>query len=116
MDKTRNARQKVPKRIWDTARAEGSVRVLIALDVPWKPHPDLNSPEVRQQKIDIAAAQDQLLAELSGTNYKVIGRWEFTPGMALQVDSSVLPTLEKSKIVKSVTEDKKNYPSIPGRM
>lgn len=107
-----NAQQKVPKKIWDTARAEGSVRVLVELDVPWKPHPDLNSPEVRQQKKDIAAAQDQLLAELSGTNYKVLARWDIIPGMALQVDSSVLPNLEKSKIVKSVTEDTKG--GLPG--
>jgi hypothetical protein len=111
-----NGQQKVPKKLWDTARAEGNVYILIELNVPWKPNPDLNSPEVRQQKKDIAAAQDQLLAELSGTNYKVVARWDIIPGMALQVDSSVLSLLERSKVVKSVTENTKNYLNpVPGR-
>ena len=104
-----DAQQKVPKSVWDKAQAEGIVEVMVNLDVSWKPHSDLNSPEMRQQKSQITAAQEQLLTELAGTNFKLIARFDFVPGMALQVDASVLPLLEKSEVVKSVIENRKNY-------
>jgi hypothetical protein len=89
-----NAQQKVPKTIWNTARAEGTVHIIVELDVARRPHADLNSPEMRQQKGKIAAAQDQLFAELAGTNYKVTARFDIVPGVGLQVDSSAYHSLK----------------------
>lgn len=100
-----NAQQKVPQKLKEKAQIDGTVRILVELDVPWKPHPDLNSPEIRQQKNDIAAGLDQLLTSLAGTNHQVIARWDIIPGIALQVDSYALNFFENSPIVKSVTED-----------
>jgi len=58
------------------------------------------------QRKAIAAAQDQLLAELTGTNYRVIGRYRSIPGIGLEMGQDALLVLERSARVTDVTEDR----------
>jgi len=64
--------------------------------------PNLSQDSLRNlsQEDQIAAAQDMLLAELSGTIFRVNGRFRYVPGTGLSVDPKGLTSL-----VKAVNED-----------
>jgi hypothetical protein len=100
-----NTQEKLPQAIKDKAQSEGVVRITVQLAVSWKPLKDLNSPDAKRQHQQIADAQDQLLKELDGTTFKVTHRFELLPAIGLEVNSSALPILEKSKTVQSVREN-----------
>mgnify|MGYP001558934467 CR=1 FL=1 len=95
---------KVPAEVWQKAQTEGIVRVLVGVDAPTKLEGRV-SPEVLQahQQV-IAAAQDELLAELAGTNHRVTQRYSNIPGLALEVGPDALAALERSPRVTDVRE------------
>jgi hypothetical protein len=99
------AQQKVAPNLWQKAQAEGAIKVIVELTVPWRSDVKLHSSEMLTQNKAIAAAQNQLLAELAGTHYKVIKRLELVPVIALEVNSYVLTLLSHSDIVATVTEN-----------
>ena len=101
------AQQKVSPNIWEKARAEGAIQVIVELIVPWRSDVELHSPEMLAQNRSITAAQDQLLTELAGTNYKVIRRLQLVPVIALEVNFYVLTVLSNSDIVATVTENQR---------
>ena len=97
---------KVSPELWRTAQTQGVVRVSVGLNVPWQPEGKLSPQDRVAQREAIATAQDQLLAELTGTNYRVIGRYRSIPGIGLEVGPDALAILEQSARVTDVTEDR----------
>jgi hypothetical protein len=98
--------QKVPPEVWEKVQAEGVVRVIVGLDVPWEPEGKLSPQAVLTQRQAIAKAQDALLAELAGTTHRVTGRYETVPGLGLEVGPDAIAVLEHSARVLNVTEDR----------
>jgi subtilisin family serine protease len=97
---------KVPAGLWKKIVAEGTVRVIVELDEPIQLEGTLeNEQKVKGQRRKIAAAQDKLLAKLSGTHHKVQHLFGTLPGMVLEVSSDALTALEQSQAVKGVEED-----------
>jgi len=90
--------RKVPAELWQDVQSKGTVRVIVMLNVP---------PRDEER---IAMAQNQLLSELEGTTYRVNGRFKYIPGIGLTVTSDGLAVLERSLLVKQVTEDSPSYP------
>ena len=99
------AQQKVAPNLSRKAQAEGAIQVIVELTVPWRSDVKLHSSEMLTQNKAIAAAQNQLLAELAGTNYKVIRRLERIPVIALEVNFYALTLVGNSDIVATVTEN-----------
>jgi hypothetical protein len=70
-----------------------------------KPLADLSPAERIAQQQAIIAAQDQLLAELTGTQYTLIHRFPYSAALVLDVGPAALAVLGKSALVKTVTEN-----------
>lgn len=90
---------KIPREVIDYAATNGTVLVLVGLNVPWQIESDLNEEETRVQREAIAAIQSDLLTELEGKSYKVIRRYDRIPGIALEVGADVLAAMDGSVLV-----------------
>ncbi len=97
---------KVPPEVWEKAKTKGVVRVIVELNLPTKPVGTLSKEEVLAQQQAIAGAQNELLAELSGTKHRVTARFKYSPGLALEVGTDGLAVLERSAHVVKVTEER----------
>ena len=101
----------VLKPLVDRAAREGTVRVLVQLQVAAESEGGLASAEaVADQRKAIAVAQSALMAELVGTHYRLIRTYETIPFLALEVSSDVLRILEVSPLVVGIEEDRLELP------
>lgn len=98
--------------IWDQARANGTVRVVVDLNVPGWTSKKLSKDAEFEQRQKIADAQKLLLGELAGTHYKINRQFETVPSLAIEVGPDALAVLERSPRVLHVSEDAKLSPSI----
>jgi hypothetical protein len=94
-----------PKDLPQKVRERGVVSVIVHLNFPWKPLADLSPAERIAQQQAIVASQDQLLAELTGTQYTLIRRFTYSAALVLDVGPDALAALGKSTRVKTVTEN-----------
>ena len=97
---------KIPREVIDQAAAQGTVMVLVGLDVPWQMESRLNADEVRTQREIITSIQRDLLTDLQGRSYKVIRRYDQIPGLALEVGPDALAELARSPNVTNVLLDR----------
>ncbi len=93
------------------ASREGAVRIIVQLDVPTIPEGRLRARRSRLlQRQRIAAAQDDLSAELAGTAYRTARRFRSIAFTALEVGPRALARLERSARVVTVQEDRLHRP------
>jgi hypothetical protein len=97
--------RKVPPELMQKAQEKGLVTIIVDLDFPVQPESGLSKDAAAAQRQSIFEAQEKLLAELVGTKYKVTGRLKTLPGIGLQVGPDALRILERSTLVKKITED-----------
>jgi subtilisin family serine protease len=101
----------VPKRLalpglLEKARAEGTVRVLVRLSMPYSPEGLLAADSlVRNQRRSIQEGQDGVLRRLAGTGIRLLARYQFIPYLALEADASALAALRDLPEVAAVEED-----------
>jgi subtilisin len=93
------------------ASREGTVRIIVQLDVPTLPEGRLRAGRARLlQRQRIAAAQDNLSAELAGTTHRTARRFRSIAFAALEVGPQALSRLEASARVVTVQEDRLHRP------
>ena len=97
-------RPKIRAGILEKVREKGTVRVMVTLNIPAEPEGYLSQPEKVIQRNAIAAAKKTVVAELTGTKFKVIREFDAMPFIALEVDSKALSVLDRSNRVKSVSD------------
>jgi hypothetical protein len=85
----------VAPQLFDLARAQGEVRVIVQLRVP-----DGAAPA------EIATAQEALLAELAAVPHRIVRRYATIPFIALTASEAALRVLSASPHVVSVREDR----------
>jgi hypothetical protein len=105
-DTERAAAEKVPSQLFKHAATHGTVLVLAGLRTPWQREDLLTEPLLALQRTAIQDAQSYVLAELSGTLYKVMRLYQSIPGIALRVGVDALKVLEKSPAVTNVVADR----------
>ena len=108
---TASSSEKVAEEIVTRALSDGSVLVLVGLKVPWQLEEGLSDNALLTQRRAIDAVQNNLLAELSGTQYAVVRRYREIPGIALEVGSDALAVLKKSGTVTNVLPDRPVQPA-----
>ena len=101
---------KVPPELFEIVKSAGTVLVLVGLKAPWRPETRLTNSLVVAQRKAIAASQDYLLLELTGTEYKVTRLFRKIPGIALEVGAEALKVLAKSAAVTNVLKDRPGKP------
>jgi subtilisin len=103
----------VSPEIAQKVQAEGTVRVIVRLDVQISPEGTLSTSEtVELQRSAISFAQSFLLAELAGTRHRVTRRFRTIPFLAMEVERDALAVLETSSFVLGVGEDFLAEPSL----
>ena len=98
--------EKVPWQLFKQAASDGTVLVLAGLRTPWQREDQLSEDLLALQRKAILDAQSYILAELSGTQYKVMRLYRSIPGIALRVGLDALRVLEKSPAVTNVLPDR----------
>ena len=98
--------EKVPPDLLKRAENNGTVLVLAGLRAPWQQESQLSEEMVALQRSAILDAQRYVLAELAGTQYKVMRLYARIPGIALRVGLDALKVLERSPAVTNVLPDR----------
>ena len=96
----------IPADLTQRAVAEGSVRVIVRIDVPVQPEGQLAAAAVTTQRQAIAASQAQVLTQLGGTNYRVVRAFDTLPFLALEVAPDALAALAQSAAISTIEEDR----------
>jgi hypothetical protein len=97
---------KVPSQLFKSAANNGTVLVLAGLRTPWQREDQLSDELVGLQRNAILSAQSYILAELGGTQFKVLRLYRSIPGIALRVGLDALRVLENSPAVTNVVQDR----------
>jgi len=97
---------KVPTQLFEKAAANGTVLVLAGLKTPWQREDQLPDKIVALQREAILSAQSYVLAELSGTQFRVLRLYRSIPGIALRVGVDALRVLQNSPAVTNVLPDR----------
>ena len=98
--------EKVPSQLFKLAASDGTVLVLAGLRTPWRREDQLSEDLKALQRKAILSAQSYVLAELGGTQFKVMRLYRSIPGIALRVGLDALQVLEKSPAVTNVVPDR----------
>lgn len=97
---------KVPDHLYQHAATKGTVLVLAGLKTAWQREDLISDELLLLQRNGIHDAQSYLLAELTGTRYRVTRLYRKIPGIALRVGVDALRVLENSPAVTNVVEDR----------
>lgn len=100
------ADDKVPSTLYKNVAANGTVLVLAGLRTPWQREEQLSEELITLQRSAILSAQSYLLAELSGTQFRVLRLYRSIPGIALRVGFDALQVLENSPAITNVVADR----------
>jgi hypothetical protein len=98
--------EKVPLQLFKSAASNGTVLVLAGLRTPWQREDQLSEELVALQRKAILSAQSYILAELGGTQFKVLRLYRSIPGIALRVGLDALRVLQNSPAVTNVVQDR----------
>ena len=98
--------EKVPPDLFTRAATQGTVLVIAGLRTPWQREELLTESLLTLQRAAIQDAQSYLLAELTGTPYRVTRLYRSIPGIALRVGVDALKVLERSPAVTNVIADR----------
>lgn len=85
------------------ARAHGTVRVTVVLDIAWQPESGLTAAQISRQRTAIADAEDTLLAQLSPYRYHLVSRSRTEPRLTLDADAPATTHLRHSALVATLT-------------
>jgi len=97
---------KVPSRLFKSAANNGTVLVLAGLRTPWQREDQLTEEMIAVQRNAILSAQSYILAELGGTQFRVLRLYRSIPGIALRVGLDALRVLQNSPAVTNVLPDR----------
>jgi hypothetical protein len=98
--------EKVPAQLFKRVANDGSVLVLAGLRTPWQREEQLSEELIALQRNAILSAQSYILAELGGTQFRVMRLYRSIPGIALRVGLDALQVLQKSPAVTNVLQDR----------
>jgi hypothetical protein len=97
---------KVPSQLFHSAANNGTVLVLAGLRTPWQREDQLTEELIDLQRKAILSAQSYILAELGGTQFRVLRLYQSIPGIALRVGVDALRVLQNSPAVTNVVPDR----------
>ena len=100
----------VPLDVLTEARARDSVRVIVSLDVPFRPEHSMTAAQEARQRAAIAAAGQGLLARLAGGRFPRF--FSTLPYLAIEVDAADLPVLAAAPEVASIELDALARPTL----
>jgi len=105
-EESQESDDKVPTQLFKRAASNGTVLVLAGLKTPWQREDQLSDELIVLQRKAILSAQSYILAELGGTQFRVLRLYRSIPGIALRVGVDALRVLQNSPAVTNVLPDR----------
>ena len=102
----------IPSTASAQARARGTTRVIVGLDVAFTPESLLGATAVQSQRTSIARAQNAVAGRVTRANRSSIRRFSSIPFLALEVDEADLQVLAASAEVTDIQIDALAEPSL----
>lgn len=100
-------------RLAQRAAAEGSVRVIVGLELPTQSEGRLTAATLAQQRASIRAAQNTAVNQLlTGTGSRAHARFDTIPFLAIEADANGLARLRSSRLIRHIQEDRLATPSL----
>jgi subtilisin family serine protease len=96
----------------DKARAEGTIRVIVGLQVQWSAEPPRSGAERDHGAEELTAARDALLASLPEGEYQVARTYRRLPLVALELSAAGVEALRRGGRVPTIEEDGLNDPEL----
>jgi subtilisin len=103
--KGRQADDATWQRLADKADQDGTVAVIVALNVNARPEGSLSQADRGAQRAAIAKTRDSVLGDLGGTNFSKVKNFAQVPYVAMHVTPEALAVLRKSPAVLGISED-----------
>jgi hypothetical protein len=101
------------ERLATRAATEGSVRVIVGLELPTQAEGRLPAGMVVQQRASIRAAQNTAVNQLlMGTASRAHTRFDTIPFLAIEADANAMARLRSSPLVRHIQEDRLATPSL----
>lgn len=98
------------------AAAQGQVRIIVGLNVPFTPEGELEKragPQaVQSQQQAIRTAQSRVWQQLAGYNSQLITNFKYIPAMVVAVDAAALNKLASLPEVANIEEDQLSAPTL----
>ena len=95
------------------ARSNGSVRVVVELDVDFSPEGNFRvSQDIDHQRLEIKQAQNAVVSNLQNFNVKSVHQYKYIPYLAMEIDPAGLAYLLNTPLVREIREDKVLSPSL----
>jgi subtilisin family serine protease len=85
--------------------SDGKIRILVNLNVPFKPMGRIHGADAESQMENISVAQNSLLESLAGHDLTGVHKYKYIPVIAVIVDRETLGSILSSSLVSSVEED-----------
>jgi len=87
------------------AKSDGVVKIIVGLNIDFKPEGKLTSAQVLTQRENIQNTQDKLLQAILSDGLEPSHKFKYIPFMAMTVNKNALENLRDSPLVKSIEED-----------
>jgi len=95
------------KSLMDKANKEGKIQVIVRLNLPFSPEGNLKNDVHRMnQQQSINQTQDLVERSLSHNNVDHMKRFKHVPFMAMRLDSTTLRSLNSSRLISGIYEDR----------
>ena len=108
----RAAPRAIPAEALNRARAQGTVRVLLRLNVPVSPEASVGAARALSQRASIAAAQSAVFARLGRPGFGPARRFASVPYLALEADEADLRALAALPEVQEIRIDRLSAPTL----
>jgi hypothetical protein len=102
---------KIDTKVLEAIQAKGVATVFVRLNVITTTNKTPKPEEKQTQASAIAIAQERVLQELAGTQYKLRRKFETVPTLSMEVGADALTVLERSSYVTRVYEVSKSFSS-----
>lgn len=100
-------------KLMETARTNGTVRVIIGLKASFKPEGIIsNTATVQRQRDGIASTRQAVLRRLREHDARLLHSYDYVPFMAMEVDAATLKALATDPSVSSLHADEKQAPAL----
>ena len=108
----RPLREETFARLIDSAKASGTVRVIVGLNTSFQPEGNLSNPDMARQRQDIKSAQQDFLADYQTLRGASVKQFEYIPFLAFETDAATLERMQNDPRISSLEEDVVDSPHL----
>lgn len=104
--------QQSVEKVMSASRENGSVRIIVGLNVPFTPEGYVNEGQREEQRLAIRQAQDVFVTRYISSNVRILHKYDFIPFLVIETGEMPLQQMKGDSEITSITEDIAVSPSL----